>query len=351
VIGVGVVGCNYGKGVRIPAFRNDPRCEVVALAGTDAARTTELARAANVARGFGDWRALVEDPAVDAVAVAVPPDLQPEVACRALDLGKPVFAEKPLAADLAGARALLASARMSGRPTVVDFGFPELPSWRRAKEILDDGTLGRLRHVVVTWNVENRATRLRLTNWKTHGGHGGGLLGNLVSHSFYYLEWYCGPIVGLSARIFPLPESGADGSVALALAFASGAGGSLQVSCASFLGSGHRIEFYGEDGTLALCNPTTDYMRGFELSHARRSDQGLQRVAFEDLRADQFPDSRIAPATRLIRRLIDACENGGTPAPGIAEGHRVQYLIDAAQRSHASGRWLAVAPREGEGGE
>src|SRR5262249_59738916 len=121
----------------------------------------------------------------------------------------------------------LASARMSGRPRVVDFGFPELPSWRRAKEIVDGGTLGRLRHVVVTWNVENRATRLRLTNWKTHGGHGGGLLGNLVSHSFYYLEWYCGPIVGLSARIFPLPASGADGSVAPARAVASGAGGSL----------------------------------------------------------------------------------------------------------------------------
>ncbi len=339
MIGVGIVGCNYGRGVLIPAFRNDPRCEVVALAGTDAGRTADLARAANVARGLGDWRALVEHPAVDAVAVAVPPDLQPEVARAALDLGKPVFAEKPLAADLAGARAML-----------VDFGFPELPSWRRAKEILDGGALGRLRHVLVTWNVENRATRLRLENWKTHGGHGGGLLGNLVSHCFYYLEWYCGPIAGLSARIFPLPEGGADGSVALALAFASGAAGSLQVSCASFLGSGHRIEFYGEDGTLALCNPTTDYMRGFELSHARRADLGLQRVALEDIRADQFPDSRIAPATRLIRRLIDACENGGTPAPGLAEGYRVQYLIDAAQRAHASGRWLEVAPPQGEGG-
>jgi len=350
VIGVGIVGSNYGRTVLVSAFRNDPRCEVVALAGTDAARTSELAHAAGVARGFGDWRALVEDPAVDAVAVAVPPDLQPAVAQRALDLGKPVFAEKPLAADLAGARAMLASARRSGRPAVVDFGFPELPSWRRAKEVIDSGTLGRLRHVLVTWNVENRATRLRLTNWKTHGGHGGGLLGNLVSHCFYYLEWYCGPIVGLSARIFALPESAADGSVALALAFASGAAGSVQVSCASFLGSGHRIEFYGEDGTLALCNPTTDYMRGFELSHARRSDLGLQRVALEDIRADQFSDSRIAPASRLVRRLIDACENGGTPAPGFAEGCRVQCLIDAAQRAHASGRWLEVAPPQGEGG-
>src|SRR4029453_3958608 len=61
VIGIGIVGCNYGRTVLLPAFRADPRCEVVALAGTDAARTAELARVAGVARGLGDWRALVED--------------------------------------------------------------------------------------------------------------------------------------------------------------------------------------------------------------------------------------------------------------------------------------------------
>ena len=104
VIGVGIVGCNYGRTVLLPAFRTDPRCEVVALAGTDPARTAELAEAANVARGLRGWEALVEDRAVAAVAVAVPPDLQPVIARRALELGKPVFLEKPLAADLAARR-------------------------------------------------------------------------------------------------------------------------------------------------------------------------------------------------------------------------------------------------------
>src|SRR6516164_4618012 len=150
MIGVGIVGCNYGRTVLIPAFRQDPRCEVVALAGTDAARTAGVARAANVTRGLGSWQAIVEEPAVAVIAVAVPPDLQPAIAQRALDLGKPVFLEKPLAADLAGARAILESARKgSGRPTIIDFNFPELPSWRRAKAILDDGAIGRLRNVVV----------------------------------------------------------------------------------------------------------------------------------------------------------------------------------------------------------
>jgi predicted dehydrogenase len=347
MIGVGIVGCNYGRTVLIPAFRYDSRCHVVALAGTDAARTEELARGANVLRGLGSWQALVEARTVAVVGIAVPPTLQPAIAQRALELGKPVFLEKPLAADLAGAQLILESARKSERPTIVDFNFPELPSWQRAKTLLDDGAIGRLQNVVVTWNFENRATRLRLENWKTHGDSGGGLLGNFVSHCFYNLEWLCGPIAGLSARMFALPDRNTDGSIALALAFASGAGGSLEVSCASVLGSGHRIKLYGEDGTLVLSNPTVDYFRGFELRLGRRGDDALKPIAIEDADVDQFADSRTAPVSRLVRRFMDACERGGIPSPGVSEGFRVQCLIEAAQRAHATGRWIDVAPPVG----
>lgn len=343
MIGVGVVGCNYGRTVLIPAFRHDPRCEVVALAGADGARTGGLARDMNVARAFGGWRELVEDRHVEAVAIAVPPDLQPTVAQRALELGKPVFLEKPLAGDLAGAQLILESARRSERPTVIDFNFPELPSWQSAKRLLDGGAIGRLQNVVATWNFENRATRLRLESWKTRSAGGGGLLGNFVSHCFHYLEWLCGPISGLSARVFALPGWNGDGSIALALAFASSAGGSLQVSCASFLGSGHRIELYGEDGTLVLSNPTADYFRGFELMLGRRTDDALKPVAFDNADDTQSVDSRIAPAQRLVRRFLDACESGGAPSPGVVEGYRVQCLIEAARCAHASGRWIDVA--------
>jgi predicted dehydrogenase len=349
VIGVGIVGCHYGTKVLIPAFRIDPRCEVVALAGTDAARTAGLAQAANITRGFGGWQALVEEPAVLAVAIAVPPDLQPVIAQRALELGKPVFLEKPLAADLTGAQAILDTARKSGRPTIIDFNFPELPSWRGAKAILDDGAIGRLQNVVATWNFENEAARLRLDSWKTRGDGGGGLLGNFGSHCFHNLEWLCGPISGLSARVFTLPDRKADSSIALALAFASGAAGSLQMSCTSFLGSGHRIELYGVAGTLVLSNPTADYFRGFELRVGVPGDDTLKPITIDDVDEDRFADSRIAAVGRLVRRFVDACESGGCPRPGVAEGYRVQCLIDAARSAHATGRWVDVAPPDGAG--
>ena len=119
------------------------------------------------------------------------------------------------------------------------------------------------------------------------------------------------------------------------------------MSCASYLGSGHRLEFYGEDGMLVLNNPTLDYMRNFGASHARRPAQALSPVAVEDDLLDKnYPtETRIAPVSRLINRFIDAIEQGNAAMPGLAEGYRVQVLLDAVRRSHATGQWIAT-PRE-----
>ncbi len=345
MIRLGIVGTNYGCTVLVPAFRTDPRCEVVALAGANAARTSELAREANVPKTHGDWRALVEDKGVDVVAIATMPALQPQVALAALALGKPVFAEKPMASTLADARAMLRAAETSKQPATVDFNFHQVMCWQRAKTMLDDGAVGRLRHVTVHWHVENRSIQMRMRNWKTASDDGGGVLGNFVSHCFHYLEWFCGPIARLNARLSGLPGSDdLQTTVAMAIEFMSGHLASLSMSCASFLGSGHRLEFYGEDGTLVLTNTSADYMRSFELWHARRPAAALERVTVEDPVDALFADDRAAPVSRIAKRFLDAIESGARAQPDFAAGYRVQQLIDAAQRSHRQGAMVDAAP-------
>ena len=115
------------------------------------------------------------------------------------------------------------------------------------------------------------------------------------------------------------------------------------MSCASYLGIGHRIEFFGEDGTLVLHNPGADYMRGFELLARQAGGVTRQRIAAEDPVDAKYPDGRIAPVSRLAKLFFDAIEGSGTAAPGFAEGYRVQQLIDAARRSHQQGAWIDVA--------
>lgn len=336
VIRLGIVGCNFGRTVLLPAFRADARCTVEALAGADTKKVREIAAAEGIGQSFSDWRAVADHPDLDALAVAVPPRLQPEIAIRALKAGKAVFLEKPLAANLEAAQAVREQAAASGRPVMIDFEFCELPPWRRAKEIIDSSALGTLRHVAVSWHVENYATRMRLKSWKTDGANGGGALGNFVSHCFYYLEYFCGSMKDISATLFGLPneEPPSDSTVSLAGTFESGAAYVLSMSAASYLGSGHRIEFYGEDGTLVLSNSTSDYMRGFELFHARRPTAALERIDISDPEAGRYPDGRIAPVSRLAKRFLDAIEAKTPAVPGIAEGLRVQELIELARISH-----------------
>jgi predicted dehydrogenase len=342
---LGIVGSNYGCTVLLPALRADARCQVVALAGSDAARTEERARVAGVPKAHSDWRALVADNDIDAVAVAAPPTVQAEIAIAALQAGKPVFAEKPMAATLADARAMLAAADKSRLPTMIDLEFHQIASWQRAKRLIDDGAIGALRHIAVHWQVENQSTRTRARNWKTLSNRGGGVLGNFVSHCLHYLEWFGGPVTRLSARLAGLPgDADLETTAAMSFDFAGGHMASLAMSCAAYLGSGHRVECYGEDGTLVLSNTTADYMRGFELWHARRPAAALERIALEDPEDARYPDGRIAPVSRLARIFIDAIEQGGAAEPDFAAGYRVQQLIEAAKRSHKEDVAVDVAP-------
>jgi predicted dehydrogenase len=342
VIRLGVVGCGYGAQVLVPAFRADERVEVVAIAARSRGRAEAAAAALGIPRFFDDWRVMIGPALLDAVAIAAPPEAQHDIALAAFAAGLHVFAEKPLAMSLDQARVMARAAADSGRAHAIDFNFRDVAAFSAARDLLREGAIGALRHVAVTWQVENYANRVRLESWKTDQGAGGGALGNFVSHSLDYLEWFAGRVTGLSARLAGMPGDARDNDtfVALAVQFAGGAAGSLLMSAAAYKGSGHKIEFYGEDGSLVLDNPGSDYMRGFALRLAKRPGE----FAMMEVPAgpDIWQDGRVLPASRIAGRFLDWAEGGAQAAPNFADGVRVQYLMDAARRSHAGGRWVGV---------
>ena len=345
---VGVLGHGYGADVLIPGFRFDPRVDVVAIAGRDTARASAVAEKAGIARAYGDWRQMLDRNVIDAVAIAVPPWAQREICDFALARGIHAFAEKPLASNLADARAIAHAAALSSCANVVDFNFREIAAFRAAEDLLRSGAIGGLRHVSVTWQVESYSNRARLSNWKADQEAGGGALFNFVSHSLNYLEEFAGQINGLSARLAGIPGDPRpnDSFVSMAFSFDHGAAGGLVMSAAAFHGSGHRIEIYGEDGTIVLENVTKDYMRGFRLRLAQRPGD-LNEVAIRAPEPDAWEDGRIMPVARLAGRFVDWAE-GGTERvgfPDFAAGLRVQVLLEAARLSHRAGCWVDVTSR------
>jgi predicted dehydrogenase len=348
-IKLGVIGCSYGKNVIAPAFRADPRCQIVAIAASRLASAQEAAAQLEIEHAYGDWRQLIEDDGVDAIAVATPPSTQPEIVLRALECRKAVFAEKPLAASVADARKITDHLGPSQPPNMVDFNFTQISAFLRARELLQQNAVGLLRHVAVNWQTESYTNRVHIENWKSSAEQGGGALSNFVSHSLHYLEWFMGPIAGLSARLFRMAKDTrpADTSVSLAMEFRSGAAGMLSMSAAAHPGSGHRIEFYGEDGSLVLENLSRDYMRGFRLLHCRRPAATLMPVDVTDPEEGLWEDGRVLPVSRLARSFFNWIELGKPARPDFRDGLRVQELIAAAQRSHQGDGWVEI-PRHGE---
>ncbi|MEM6491108.1 MAG: Gfo/Idh/MocA family oxidoreductase, partial [Pseudomonadota bacterium] len=134
-IGVGVLGGGYmGKAhavamAAVGAVFNTalrPRLEMVAASTAENAE--RYRRAFGFRRATGDWRALVEDPKVEAVLISTPPDTHRAIAEAAFALGKPVFCEKPLGASLEDGAAMVAAAEAAGVANMVGFNYIRTPA-------------------------------------------------------------------------------------------------------------------------------------------------------------------------------------------------------------------------------
>jgi predicted dehydrogenase len=335
VLRLAVVGTGFGRYGLVPAFRQDPRCEIVALLGRSGDRTLSYARDLAIPRAYSNWNLMVRDGGFDAVAIAVPPAAQTSISADALNRGIPVFAEKPLAATLAEADSLASLADASGLPNMIDFMFPELDTWRQAREILSAGELGTLRHFAVDWRMESYDVRNRISGWKTDEAAGGGVIQHFGSHVLYYVEHLLGPVEELTANLASAPEVGRPGDTfaALSLYLRSGVSGSIVMCSASAGCSEHRFEVYGSEGTLRLVNRSPDPVAGFELYITTRRMPRFVCLAREVAGSSKNFDSRVGPVSRLASRFTSWCLDGIPANPTFSQGSRVQCLLEFARLS------------------
>jgi len=248
LVNIGIIGLGFGSQVHVPAFRLDPRCRVAAIAGRDKEKAATVARDLSIDRAHGDWRELIEIPELDAVSIAVPPCAQAEIAKAAIDAGKHVLCEKPLAATRAEAAELLDAA--TAKPTIhaVDFIFPELPLWIEARELIHGNQLGEIRHAVLSWRVETYASKVKARTWKNDPDQGGGVLNNFVSHVAHNIEWLFGDMDSASADL--RGPGGVETCVQATMDMSAGFPVFVSVASDAFLGHGHSLAVYGEQGTL-----------------------------------------------------------------------------------------------------
>jgi predicted dehydrogenase len=360
-LGVGVIGVGFGEHIHIPGFQEHPRTHVVAVAAAHQERAEEAAEAHEIPFATGDYHALLARPDVDLVSIASPPHLHREMALAAIEAGKPVLIEKPLAHSLQAAEALCTRAAERRIAGVVDFEFRFVPAFRLMKRLIASGFLGRPRFVSVSWLVDILADpEGRRFGWASEREAGGGVLGAFGSHVFDYLEWFFGEITqatgflatGVPRRALPQSrrkaEVTADDTFGAHVRFSSQLVATIEVCAVGWHRAGHRILAYGDDGTLELRQEShSDTIHGAVLRGARAGEPTLEEMAIpEDLALDrEYPDGRLAPFIQVIDALLRAVDGRPEPDdPGLECGLRAQAVMEAVARAHAAGDWMPAAP-------
>ncbi len=352
---VAVAGLGFGEKVHLPALRACPGTEPVALWHPRPERLEAACRAAELP-GHSDFAALLADPAVEAVVIATPPGPRFELARAALEAGKHLLLEKPVALEVSQVRALRRLAIERGLSVAVDFEYRAVPVFQQLRALLSQGVLGDPWLVRFDWLMSSRADPGRAFSWASQRSEGGGVLGSLGTHAFDSLEWLVGPVRQLSASLStaihqrPLPASpersgvvDADDVALLQLELETSSGESvpaqLSLSSVTRAGRGCWLEFHGSEATLILGSDNqADYVHGFHLWLARPGEP-LQPVPADPGLAfgRTWADGRIAPVARLQGWWSDSVREGRPMLPGLAEGERSQLCCDLALESDASG--------------
>ena len=347
---VAIAGLGFGEKVHLPALRDCPLTEPVALWHPRPDRL-ELACRASGLRGSSDFDALLADPAIDALVLATPPEPRFALARAALEAGKHLLLEKPVALDAMAIEDLQRLALRQGLTVAVDFEYRAVPLFQQLAALLADGVLGEPWLVKLDWLMSSRADASRPWSWYSQAAAGGGVLGALGTHAFDTLHWLIGPSqvvrgqVSTAIRERPLPSPGSGTAevdaedialIQLELLDAGGRPVPAQVSLASVArcGRGHWLELYGSEATLVLGSSNqADYVHGFQLWMARPGES-LRALPADPALA--FPrtweDGRIAPVRRLIGWWAEAIAQGRPMVPGLSEAVASQRVCDLVQQ-------------------
>ena len=342
-IRIGFVGSGFARRVQLPALAFVPGVRATAVASGHRANAEAVAREFNLPHVYGDGVELASSPDVDLVIVSSTPDSHARYAIAALEAGKHVLCEKPMALDAFEAAQMAAAAeRRPDRLAWIDHELRYEPNRRRARELIRSNAIGRLRHIDLSLKPYLRGDgRPQPTdapwNWWYDAARGGGILGAVGSHLIDLIRFWCGSEiqhVGGLVETFVAErrdESGAlrpvtaDDYTSCVLRTANGVAATVMLSAVAHHGPGHFGQVTGSEGTLQLTGETKLEMgkAGGPLEDISAPDDLWERTKPNNMWARSF--------VRLLRemvRVIGGAVPDGEPAT-FRDGWQVQRVLDA----------------------
>jgi predicted dehydrogenase len=346
---VGIIGTGWGTLVHGPAFQLVPEYELAAICARNPEKVDRSAAKLDVEGTTQSWESFVQRPDLDVISIASPAALHHPMTIAALNAGKHVLCEKPLAITAAQAEEMVTAAEQSGLATACCFelrwGPERLPIW----DFVRDGRLGtpyfsRLVQSGSMWHPTHKPQSAWMYDLKA----GGGYLAGMLSHD---IDWICamfGDPVAVCADVrTTIPtvtladgtevQVTADDTTILILRLTNGM--SAEVSC-SVVGAGvpatFTFEAFGADGTATLTGGLPDP----DIRFAVAGDESLTPWPGPERLPRTNPELPPSRSRNMILGMALMLEDW--PNATFRDGWRAQAVIDAARASSAGAGWVQL---------
>jgi predicted dehydrogenase len=378
MVGHAFMGAAHSQAWRVaPRFFDLPVRPVMSvLCGRDADRTRAAAQHLGWAEAVTDWKSVLDRDDVHVVDICTPGDTHAEIAVAALDAGKHVLCEKPMANSVTEAVAMAEAAERAARRGVramVGFSYRRVPALGLARDLVSRGRLGKIHHVraqyLQDWIVDPAAP----LSWRLDKERAGsGALGDIGAHVVDAAQFILGDTVRevsgtmetfVSERPLALSHSGLSGTAsdqtgpvtvddaALFLArFAGGALGSFEATrFANGRKNAMRIEVNGSAGSLAFDLEDMNVLQFFDGTEDS-AVAGFRRIIVTEpshpyVGAWWPAGHGLGYEHAFTHQAVDfvrAIAAGTDPVPSFADGLQVQRVLAAVEDSAASRTWQQV---------
>ena len=351
-IGLGLFGYGFIAGAHMEGLRRIPEFQVHAVCGPNPGRAQAFATQHGIPAVATDPETLLRVPGIDAVIIDTPDCFHAPLVLAAAAHRKHIFCEKPLAASLDEARAMVDAVSRADVSTLMGFSNRWNPLFQQVRDLLAADHFGAIYHI----HSQNFNSGLLgahpAFSWRTDPARtGSGILGDLGAHAIDLIQFLLGPISEVCASLrtcrSPLfdPISGQpqpatiDDDVNLLLHLENGAEGTMALSRLGSVYSdfpiGHRqLLIDGSEGGLAYANGE---------ARLYRPDHSWQTLPGEAVPEGLSHADFLAMGTeRILRTFLEAIQTGSNLPPTLEDGLATQAVLHAAALSSAQRCWVQV---------
>ncbi|MCK5440140.1 MAG: Gfo/Idh/MocA family oxidoreductase [Gemmatimonadetes bacterium] len=337
---IGLIGCGrVAQRVHLPILTGLPQARLVAIAESDPQQREEVGRHAGTAI-VAEYEALLDMPKVEAVVVCVPSGLHAEVAVAALDRGKHVYLEKPLATTWDEARSVLSALERSGTVGMIGFNYRFNRAYLELKRCLQSGEYGEW----VAARTVLAAPEETLPDWKRRRESGGGALLDQASHHFDLMRFlFEDEIRDVTAQVRSQRSESDTATVQVQLANGLAIQSFLSINTVNE----DRFEVYTEKARLSVDRYRSP---GVEIATDSRSIPGLRglRSGLDSLKhagyiLERYRAPGREPSFRsALAHFVEAISEGRPPSPSFRDGYLSLAAVLAAEESARSGHVVGL---------